>query len=134
MVSGNDLNNFFTAYNPVISGIGEICGILGFVGSIILGIISYFLKKKTDIAKKKANELEIDIKNLKIANAQFTKIINNYGLSLADTKIAAEDVFNEKAKNMHNIYIQDKMPDNLENGDIWFGGDANVGFGDMDEE
>ncbi len=134
MVSGNDINTFFTMYNPVISGIAEICGILGFIGSIVLSIVSYILKKRADKADKKLNEYQILINDLKADNAQIAKTINNYGLSLSDTKVAAADVFDEKAKNLHNIHMQDKEPDGLKSGDIWISGDVDIDFGNIDEE
>lgn len=133
MASGNDLNTFFTVYNPIISGIAEICGILGFIGSIVLSIVSCLLKKRADKADKKLNEYQILINDLKADSAQIAKTINNYGLSLSDTKVAAADVFDEKAKNLHNIYVQNKDPDNLKKGDIYFP-NANIDFGDIDEE
>lgn len=134
MVSGNDVNAFFTIYNSVISGISGICGILGFLGSIVLGIVSYLLKKKTDSSEKKIKACEIVIDNLKTENAQIAKIIVNYGLSLADTKEAAAEVFDEKTKNINNIYVQDNMPENIKDGDIWIGGNIDLDFGSLDKE
>lgn len=130
MVSGNDLNTFFTVYGPTISGIGGVCGILGFIGGGVSSIASYFLKKRADEADIVINNLKSDnaqiaekINNLKIENARVINIINKYGLSLSDTKAAAADVFNEKAKNKPDIYMGEEEPEELSKGMIWPTGD-----------
>lgn len=119
MVSGNDLSTFFMGYNHILSGISDVCGILGCVGSFVLFIVNYFFKKKVDGAEKRIKGCEITINSLKAENVQFARIIFNNGLSLADAKVAAEDVFNEKAKYKPDIYTGEEEPEEPSKGMIW---------------
>lgn len=126
MASGNDLNSFFNVYESTINGIVGICGVLGFLGSFIAGIIGLFARKKAKESENKAQDTqekirqcEITIHDLKMQNAQIVQIINNYGLSLEETKVAAEDVFNDKAKNKPDMYLGEQEPEELSDNMIW---------------
>ncbi len=126
MIYGSDLNSFFSTYESTINGIVGICAVLGFLGSIISGVIGLFARKKVkesedkvQNAQEKIRQCEITTDNLKMQNAQIVQIINNYGLSLEETKVAAEDVFNEKAKNKPDIYLGEQEPEELSDNMIW---------------
>lgn len=106
--------------------------------SIICGVITicsaiFCHKTKRDI-QVSAKEIENMVSNhVSTNNGQMAGIINN-GLGLKDAKEAAADVFDEKAKNISRIYVQDEEPADLKNGDMWIGGEAYFDFGEEEED
>lgn len=129
----NSLQEFIITNETVISGIVGICSILGFFGSLLVGIMNVFSRKRLKDAEDKIEQFNIQINDLKTENAQFAKIINNnYGLSYTDTKEVANDVYDEKTRNISSIHFGSTPPLNAKHNDIWIQ-EGDFDFGDEDK-
>lgn len=132
-MSLNDINTFFTTYEATIVG---LCAILGVIGGVVGFLSTIFCKKaeeKIRVSARKIEEYEVKISKLETENAQIAKVINNYGLSYDDTKSVAGDVFEEKTKNISNLYCQDEEPENIKDNDVWISGSVVADFGCEDK-
>lgn len=103
--------------------ISIICGGI----TICSAIFCQKAKKDIQISAKKIENMISN--NVSTNNGQVAGIINN-GLGLKDTKEAAADVFDEKAKNIPRFYVQNEEPNDLKNGDVWIREQAYIDFGD----
>lgn len=99
-----------------MDGIAAIIGIVGGIFGFIGWLISKASCKKNN---EKFKNIESLIHDIEVENAQFAKVINNYGLTYKETKDIAGDVYDEKVKNMPGIYFQDKPPANVAPNSIW---------------
>ncbi len=107
---------FFEIYGSTFDGIASIIGIVGGIFGVSGWIIAKITRKDS---KKKIDDLEAIIHSIKTENAQIAKEIHNYGCSYRDTKDIAKDVFDEKARNIPEIYIQSNEPENAKEGSLW---------------
>lgn len=132
-MSLNDVNTFFTTYEATIAGLGAILGVIGGAVGFLSTMFCKKAEEKIRVSARKIEEYEVKISKLETENAQIAKVIYNYGLSYDDTKSVAGDVFEEKTKNISNIYCQDEEPEKYKKNDIWIDGNLVVDFGDEDK-
>lgn len=133
MIFGIDFNSFFSSYGTTLDGVASVIAIISFAGSCVGAIYGIIAKKSAKKAARKAEEsekklreseakikeYETRIEKIETENAQIAHVIYNNGLSYKDTRDLANDIFDEKAKNIPKIHVGKEEPTDMKNGDIW---------------